>query len=78
DGYGSQILLYHPGIDAYTRYAHCSFIYVLAGQAVTAGDTIGLVGNTGRSTGPHLHLEYIIHTVEGYQYANPLILWGGE
>ena len=78
DGYGNQILIYHPVIDAYTRYAHCSVIYVSIDQEVAAGDLIGLVGSTGRSTGPHLHLEYIINTDNGYQYTNPLVLWEGE
>ncbi len=75
DGYGNQALLYHPQIDAYTRYAHCAALYVSAGQAVSAGKIIGIVGSTGKSTGPHLHLEYIPNTESGYQYANPLLLW---
>jgi murein DD-endopeptidase MepM/ murein hydrolase activator NlpD len=57
DGYGNQVVLYHPTIDAYTRYAHCSAIYVVQGDNVVAGQIIAAVGSTGRSTGPHLHLE---------------------
>ena len=60
DGYGNQVLIYHPTIDAYTRYAHCSQLHVTAGQFVTAGQVIAQIGSTGYSTGPHLHLEYII------------------
>ena len=43
------------GVQSY--YAHCSALYVSAGQTVGAGTVIGAVGSTGNSTGPHLHLE---------------------
>lgn len=76
DGYGNQVLLYHPQIDAYTRYAHCSALYVNPGDSVYAGQIIALVGATGNATGPHLHLEYIIRSTDGgYEYTNPLVLW---
>ena len=75
DGYGNQVLIYHPAIDAYTRYAHCSVLHVAAGQVVRAGQVIAQVGSTGYSTGPHLHLEYIIKVNGGYQFADPLSLW---
>ena len=75
DGYGNQVLIYHRSIDAYTRYAHCSDIYVSAGAEVLAGNVMGAVGSTGYSTGPHLHLEYIIRDGDNYVYADPLILW---
>ena len=75
DGYGNQVLIYHPAIDAYTRYAHCSTLHVAAGQQVAAGQIIAQVGSTGYSTGPHLHLEYIINVNGVYQYADPLSLW---
>ena len=76
DGYGNQVLLYHPQIDSYTRYAHCSILYVSAGDQVAAGQVIALVGSTGRATGPHLHLEYIARDGDGqYQYFDPLNLW---
>lgn len=57
-GYGKQILLDH-GFGYKTRYAHLSKIDVVAGQRVRRGEKIGELGNTGRSTGPHLHYEVI-------------------
>lgn len=76
DGYGNQILIYHEQLDAYTRYAHCAELFVAAGEKVQAGDLIATVGSSGYSTGPHLHLEYIISDLQGgYIYINPLILW---
>ena len=75
DGYGNQVLIYHPAIDSYTRYAHCSTLHVTAGQFVNAGQVIAQVGSTGYSTGPHLHLEYIVKIDGVYQYTNPLSLW---
>ena len=75
DGYGNQVLIYHPAIDSYTRYAHCSTLHVAAGQIVRAGQIIAQVGSTGYSTGPHLHLEYIVKVNGVYQYADPLSLW---
>lgn len=55
-GYGNMIEIDH-GNGLTTRYGHLSKIEVEAGATVTRGSMIGLVGSTGRSTGPHLHYE---------------------
>ena len=55
-GYGNVIKIQHAlGVE--TRYGHLSKIHVKAGQKVSRGARIGDMGNTGRSTGPHLHYE---------------------
>jgi len=55
-GYGKMVKIDH-GYNYETVYAHMSKILVKKGQEVKRGDVIGLVGNTGTSTGPHLHYE---------------------
>jgi murein DD-endopeptidase MepM/ murein hydrolase activator NlpD len=55
-GYGYLIVIDH-GNRYRTYYAHLSNIFVWEGQAVSAGQTIGAMGSTGNSTGPHLHFE---------------------
>lgn len=58
--YGNLVIISHGnGIETY--YAHCSRILVSVGQQVSSGDNIALVGTTGNSTGPHLHLEVRIN-----------------
>ncbi len=55
-GYGNCVQINH-GYGYITLYGHMSSIRVHMGQAVKRGDVIGLIGNTGKSTGPHLHYE---------------------
>ncbi len=55
-GFGHQVLLDH-GFGYKTRYAHMERVDVAVGDTVRRGDPIGTVGNTGRSSGPHLHDE---------------------
>ncbi len=57
-GYGNYIVINH-GSGYISLYAHLSKIMITAGNYVQAGDVIGKSGNTGNSTGPHLHLEII-------------------
>ena len=60
--YGYMIVVNHGnGVETY--YGHCSKLYVKAGQQVNQGDVIAAVGNTGNSTGPHLHLEIRLNGV---------------
>lgn len=69
DGYGKVVILEHEdGLE--TRYAHMSEFEVKEGDKVKKGDIVGRVGNTGRSTGPHLHFELRVNgnpvNPEGY------------
>ena len=66
-GYGQVVYVDH-GNGISTRYGHLSHIGVTLGQAVRRGDQLGLVGSTGRSTGPHLHYEV---RIDG-QATNPI------
>ncbi len=66
-GYGYAVYINHPD-GRQTRYGHLSKVLVSPGQSVSQGDRIALSGNTGRSTGPHLHFEILI---DGSQ-VNPL------
>jgi murein DD-endopeptidase MepM/ murein hydrolase activator NlpD len=61
-GYGLHVILDH-GFGLKTRFAHMSKVEVEVGQRVQRGQRLGLVGSTGRSTGPHLHYEVILNGV---------------
>ena len=75
EGYGNQILIEHSN-DFKTRYAHLDNIWVKEGKNVKKGDIIGSVGNSGKSTGPHLHFEVIKQDkkVNPEEYLDDLIL----
>ena len=65
-GYGNYVVVDHGGYT--TLYAHLTSVSVSVGQMVSQGDTVGITGSTGNSTGPHLHYEVMINGVN----QNPL------
>lgn len=70
-GYGLSVMLDH-GNGLQTLYGHLSEIMVSVGQLVTQLQTIGLVGSTGNSTGPHLHFSVL----QDGEFIDPSSLWG--
>ena len=69
-GYGNTVMIDHGG-GIVTLYAHQSVIGVTVGQTVSQGETIGRIGSTGQSTGPHLHFEVRLNGVS----KNPVNYW---
>jgi murein DD-endopeptidase MepM/ murein hydrolase activator NlpD len=61
-GYGKVLVVDH-GYGVKTRYGHLSEIFVGLGDRVLRGEKIAAVGNTGRSTGPHLHYEVRVNGI---------------
>lgn len=61
-GYGKVLVVDH-GYGVKTRYGHLSEIFVRLGSRVKRGDKVAAVGNTGRSTGPHLHYEVRVNGI---------------
>jgi murein DD-endopeptidase MepM/ murein hydrolase activator NlpD len=72
-GYGRFIEVSHPN-GMSTLYGHLSRVDVASGDTISAGERIGLVGTTGRSTGPHLHFE----VRRGHQQVNPVQVMGQD
>ncbi|MCR5355951.1 MAG: M23 family metallopeptidase [Lachnospiraceae bacterium] len=66
-GYGNVVMIQHPD-GKETRYGHLSKVLVKVGQQVGQGQKIALSGNTGVSTGPHIHFEILVNGVQ----VNPL------
>ena len=75
DPYGMAVVLRHDfgykGQALYTVYAHMSEIIAVMGQHVETGDVLGLVGDTGATTGPHLHFEVRLGDNTFYKTYNP-------
>jgi murein DD-endopeptidase MepM/ murein hydrolase activator NlpD len=71
-GYGNTVEIDH-GFGISTRFAHCSKVLVRAGQRVSRGQQIALVGSTGLATGPHLHYEVHVNgkPVDPLKYVLP-------
>jgi murein DD-endopeptidase MepM/ murein hydrolase activator NlpD len=71
EGFGNYVIIKHKH-GYYTRYAHMQKAIVRIGQRVQQGEVIGFIGNTGLSTGPHVHYEVHIGSdvVDPYKYIN--------
>lgn len=75
DPYGLAVTIRHDfgwnGLRLLTVYAHLDKILVVEGQNVQAGDVLGIVGMTGKTTGPHLHFEVRVERNSYYSTLNP-------
>jgi hypothetical protein len=71
--YGFYCRVDHPELECYSMYCHMDEPGAPVGQALAAGDTVGLLGTSGNSSGPHLHLEIRLHNVDGtYREDTPM------
>jgi murein DD-endopeptidase MepM/ murein hydrolase activator NlpD len=62
-GFFGKVVIIKHGYGMTTRYGHLQKIFVKRKQNVKRGDTIGYMGNSGRSTGPHVHYEVLLHGI---------------
>jgi len=67
--FGNRVDVFHPEIGLFSSYSHLQEVHVIEGQELDDRDKIGLVGSTGKSTGPHLHFE--VYNANG-AFMNPL------
>ena len=77
DGYGNNVVISHSlsgGQTVYSLYGHLTSYSVAVGDTVSSGQQIGQMGNTGNSTGPHLHFMLI----DGASYDGPACQYGGS
>ena len=70
-GYGNYVMINH-GNGLYTLYAHLAKPTVSAGQSVSVGQQVGVIGSTGHSTGPHLHFEVYVGGSSSANRVNPI------
>ncbi|MDD3686744.1 MAG: M23 family metallopeptidase [Bacteroidales bacterium] len=66
---GTGVRILHEKKGIHTGYCHLSKVLVRKGQKIKAGEKIGLVGSTGRSTGPHLH--FVVFSIKLQKYIDP-------
>jgi murein DD-endopeptidase MepM/ murein hydrolase activator NlpD len=71
DGYGLTVILQHANQTQETLYGHLSEVFVQPGQWINQGESLGRVGSTGNSTGPHLHFEVRQWTDQGWVALDP-------
>lgn len=71
DGFGNHCIIDH-GDGTQTLYAHASEIRLVEGETVNKGQIVGLIGDTGNTTAPHLHFEVKVNCGGYYQRVNPM------